>query len=62
MTLRQRTANLLGSKQVENFIVGVIIFNAVILGLETSGPAMARAGGITGSVAKFRRVVEDTEG
>lgn len=46
MTLRQRTANLLGSKQVENFIVGVIIFNAVILGLETSGPAMARAGGI----------------
>ena len=31
---------------VRNVIIGVILFNAVILGLETSGPVMARAGGL----------------
>ncbi|MEM8625351.1 MAG: ion transporter [Pseudomonadota bacterium] len=29
-----------------NFIIGVIVFNAVVLGLETSGDAMAAAGGL----------------
>lgn len=44
MTLRQKTAQLLQTAWVSNFIVGVIIFNAIILGMETSKPIMAAAG------------------
>lgn len=44
MTLRQKTAHLLATPWVGNFIVGVIIFNAVILGMETSQPIMAAVG------------------
>ena len=44
MTLRQKTADLLATTWFSNFIVGVIIFNAIILGLETSKPVMAVAG------------------
>lgn len=44
MTFRQKTAQLLETAWVSNFIVGVIIFNAIILGLETSKPVMARFG------------------
>ena len=44
MTLRQKTADLLGTNWFSNFIVGVIIFNAIILGMETSKPIMAAAG------------------
>ncbi|MEJ8561919.1 ion transporter [Yoonia sp. GPGPB17] len=44
MTLRQKTADLLETAWVRNFIVGVIIFNAVILGMETSKTIMAAAG------------------
>ncbi|MCF8484477.1 MAG: ion transporter [Rhodobacteraceae bacterium] len=41
---RERIGNWLDSRLVGNFIIGVILFNAVILGLETSGPIMDRFG------------------
>lgn len=41
---RTRLADWLARPAVGNFIVGVIIFNAVILGLETSDTVMAAAG------------------
>ncbi|SPH19542.1 hypothetical protein ASD8599_00268 [Ascidiaceihabitans donghaensis] len=44
MTLQDKTKAFLARPGVSNFIVGVILFNAVILGLETSKPVMAVAG------------------
>jgi len=44
MTLTQRLTSVIESNIVRNTILGVILFNAVILGLETSKPIMARAG------------------
>lgn len=44
MSLRQRTSDFLDSPRVQNAIIAVILFNAVILGLETSEQAMAVAG------------------
>jgi voltage-gated sodium channel len=41
---RTRLASWLARPSVSNFIIGVIIFNAVILGLETSAPVMAAYG------------------
>ncbi|MDA9208501.1 ion transporter [Octadecabacter sp.] len=46
MTLREKTANYLETPFVGNFIIGVILFNAVILGLETSNVVMSRIGGL----------------
>ncbi|MFN3662786.1 ion transporter [Yoonia sp.] len=46
MTLRARIAAFMDRPVVGQFIVCVIIFNAIILGLETSATAMARAGGL----------------
>ena len=46
MTLRQKTAALLDTAGVRNFIVGVIVFNAIVLGMETSKTLMASAGGL----------------
>ncbi len=46
MNLRARTAVFLNRPIVTNAIIGVIVFNAVVLGLETSGTAMAMAGGL----------------
>ena len=43
-TFRTRLADFLDRPQVRNFIIGVIIFNAIILGLETSEPVMGRIG------------------
>ena len=43
-TFRTRLADFLDRAQVRNFIIGVIIFNAIILGLETSESVMARFG------------------
>ena len=39
---------ILESAGVRKFITAVILFNAVILGLETSDMVMARAGGLIG--------------
>ncbi len=46
LTFRTRLADFMESARVRNFIIGVIIFNAIILGLETSEPVMARYGGL----------------
>lgn len=44
MTLTQKLTAILESNRVRNAILGVILFNAIILGFETSKPIMARAG------------------
>jgi len=44
MTLRQKTAAFLERPLFGNVIIAVILFNAVLLGLETSRAAMATAG------------------
>lgn len=44
MTLAEKTARILETPFVRNGIIAVIIFNAVILGLETSAAVMAFAG------------------
>jgi len=44
MNARERLGAWLDSAPVRNFIIGVILFNAVILGLETSEEVMAAAG------------------
>ena len=44
MTLRARTAAFLDREGVKNTILAVIVFNAIVLGLETSQTAMAAAG------------------
>ena len=46
MTLRDRAGAFIDRPLVRNFILGVILFNAAILGLETSDIAMARAGAL----------------
>ena len=44
MTLTQKLTDILESNLVRNLILGVILFNAILLGLETSKPIMAQAG------------------
>lgn len=44
MSFRQRTSDFLDHPSVQNGIIAVILFNAVILGLETSQQVMATAG------------------
>ncbi len=44
MTLRQKVADFLDHEKVSHFITGVILFNAVILGMETSVTIMDRIG------------------
>ena len=44
MSLRQKTAQILDTAVFRNFIIAVIIFNAIILGMETSDSIMATAG------------------
>ncbi len=44
MTLREKTAHILDLEWVQRFIIGVILFNAVLLGLESSDTIMNSAG------------------
>ncbi len=44
MNIREKLAIFIESERVRSFIIWVILFNAVILGLETSDAVMARAG------------------
>ena len=44
MSIRQRIADTLDRPVTRNFITAVVLFNAVVLGLETSDVAMAVAG------------------
>lgn len=46
MTIREKLAAWLERPKVANFIIGVIILNAITLGLETSQAAMSVAGGL----------------
>ncbi len=46
MSLRQRIDTFLDRALVRNFIIGVILFNAIILGLETSQTVMAQFGSL----------------
>ncbi len=46
MMSRETLASWLESRLVGNFIIGVILFNAVLLGLDTSKQAMAVAGNL----------------
>ena len=41
---RERVARFMASDRVRNAVIGVIIFNAILLGLETSDTVMAHAG------------------
>ena len=45
-TVRAQVAEFMDSALVRNTIIGVIIFNAIILGLETSPAVMSRFGGL----------------
>jgi voltage-gated sodium channel len=44
MTVREKTAQILATNWVQRLIIGVILFNAVILGLESSDTIMDNAG------------------
>lgn len=46
MTLRDQTAAFLARPTVTQFIMGVIVFNAILLGLETSQTVMRWVGGL----------------
>jgi voltage-gated sodium channel len=46
MTTRERTIQLIESKAFQHTIIGVIVFNAVTLGLETNDAIVERAGGV----------------
>ena len=50
--MRARIAAFIESRPVGGMIIGVIIFNAIILGLETSPAAMKRAGGLIHALDK----------
>lgn len=51
--MRERLAAFLETPIVRNAILAVILFNAVLLGLETSQGAMARAGGLISLLDKL---------
>ena len=57
MTLREKTAAYLESPLVGNFIIGVILFNAVILGMETSSAIMDRMGALIHSLDRLCLIV-----
>ena len=48
-----KLTNFIESTQVRNLIIGVIIFNAIILGLETSATMMSNFGGLIQSLDKI---------
>lgn len=52
-SLRQRVADWIESTPIQNFVIGVIIFNAITLGLETSTTVMRLAGGPLKLIEQF---------
>ena len=44
--IRDRLRNVIEAQATQNFIIAVIVANAIVLGLETSPTAMAAAGGL----------------
>ena len=53
MTLRDRLGAVIDRAAFRNFILGVIVFNAIVLGLETSQPLMARLGPVLSFLDRF---------
>ena len=43
---REKISALVETSRFQNFIIGVIVFNAIILGFETSKTTMANYGGL----------------
>jgi voltage-gated sodium channel len=48
-----KLTNFIESTQVRNFIIGAIIFNAIVLGFETSSTMMPNFGGLIQSLDKI---------
>lgn len=57
MTLRERFAEVLESTKFNNLILGVILFNAVLMGMETSETIMSNAGGLVHVLDKICLVI-----
>lgn len=57
MTLRERLAEVLESTKFNNLILGVILFNAVLMGMETSETIMSNAGGLVHVLDKICLVI-----
>ncbi|MDA8585601.1 ion transporter [Rhodobacteraceae bacterium] len=53
MTFRSRLSDFLDRTDVQFAIIGVIVVNAITLGLETSDSAMAAAGGLIIAIDRF---------
>ncbi len=54
---RGKVADFVDSPRIQHFVIGVIIFNAIILGLETSQDLMASHGGILKALDKICLVI-----
>ncbi len=48
--MRSKLSNFVNDPRFERFIIGLIVLNAITLGLETSNWAMARMGGLLGII------------
>jgi len=57
MTLRERLATVLESTKFNNLILGVILFNAILMGMETSDTIMTHAGGLVHLLDKICLVI-----
>ena len=57
MTLRERLADVLESTKFNNLILGVILFNAILMGMETSDTIMTHAGGAVHLLDKICLVI-----
>lgn len=57
LTFRQRAAQWVESPAVQNFIIGIIILNAITLGLETSSTVMRLAGGTLRTIEQMVLII-----
>ena len=51
MTFQQRIGNFITNPRIQKFILGLIIFNAITMGLETFPAVEQRFGGVIGLVS-----------
>ena len=59
--MRARVTAFMENQRTKNFILGVILFNAALLGLETSKPIMAEYGGLIHLLDRICLVIFVTE-
>ncbi|MCS3903552.1 voltage-gated sodium channel [Methylohalomonas lacus] len=52
-SIRRQVGNWIESQPIQNFIIGVIIFNAITLGLETSSIVQRHGGGLLDTLETF---------